>query len=327
MKNYVSIIIPTYNAEKYIGICISSILDQSYPYLEVIIIDDGSTDHTQEIVNSFDDQRIKFFIQNNQGVSAARNKGLQFATGEYVTFIDSDDFVARIHIEKLVESIVNCNCELVICGYTTKQEGLSEQTNSFIMNESEIIESMFSFDGVKGFTWTRLFKRDIIKKYNISFNENISMLEDVIFNLEYLQYINHTYFTGITTYYYRIHEVSAISKRTYGNDFKDKWLNELKAYKIIDDLIRELYPKSFTVFMESYVWELNIIRMLLREAPNKVSYLQTYEKLCKLTKAHKNSIFNSKRYGVMRKIKFFISMYIPVIIDVRVRISSLKHRG
>lgn len=199
MKKYVSIIVPTYNSEKYINACISSILNQSYVYFEVIIIDDGSTDSTKEIINNFNDKRIKLFVQSNQGVSVARNKGIMCATGEYITFIDSDDIIDPTHISGLLESIEKHNCELAICGYTTTRERLLAQTNSSLMNRSEIIESIFSFNGVKGFTWTRLFNRRIIEKNNIKFNENISMLEDVIFNLEYLQYTNHIYFTGITT--------------------------------------------------------------------------------------------------------------------------------
>ncbi len=115
----ISIVVPIYNAEKYLDRCIQSILNQSYKDLEIILIDDGSTDSSNKICNNYQkrDNRIKFISQKNEGVSAARNRGISEATGEFIGFVDSDDYIQPNMYETLYGLINKYNCDISICGY------------------------------------------------------------------------------------------------------------------------------------------------------------------------------------------------------------------
>ena len=116
----VSIIIPVYNNEKYVEKCIRSVMNQTFRDLEILVIDDGSTDKSGEILDHLaaEDKRIRLFHQENSGVAAARNKGLDSATGEYFTFVDGDDYIASDYIEKLHTCAVEKGVKMVICGLT-----------------------------------------------------------------------------------------------------------------------------------------------------------------------------------------------------------------
>ena len=120
----VSVIVPFYNNEKYIKTCVDSIRSQTYQNLEILLIDDGSTDSSGELLKDCakTDSRIRLIYQKNQGVAAARNRGLDEATGKYLTFVDGDDYIAPDYIEKFYRCAVEENLEMVICGLTFVDE-------------------------------------------------------------------------------------------------------------------------------------------------------------------------------------------------------------
>ena len=118
MSNHlISVIIPVYNAEKYLSDCIHSVLEQTYPNFEVICIDDGSTDHSVQILKRFNSSKIKIFTQANQGVSVARNFGLDQARGDLITFVDSDDVIDPHFLEKLVSIYDSSHSSVIGCRY------------------------------------------------------------------------------------------------------------------------------------------------------------------------------------------------------------------
>lgn len=119
-EKLVSAIIPVYNCEKYIEKCLRSVVVQSYRNIEILVVNDGSTDSSQEIIDKISsfDTRVKALYQENRGVAAARNYALSFANGDYYIFIDGDDFIGSDYIKDLVECAVKNQSELVICGYT-----------------------------------------------------------------------------------------------------------------------------------------------------------------------------------------------------------------
>ena len=120
----VSVIVPVYNNEKYVETCIRSICQQTYQNLEILVINDGSTDGSRQILERMaeKDKRIRLTHQENAGVSAARNKGIELADGEYLTFVDGDDYVSADYIEKFYECAKKQNAEIVICGVTYVEE-------------------------------------------------------------------------------------------------------------------------------------------------------------------------------------------------------------
>ena len=142
----ISIIIPIYNVEKYLEKCLDSILNQTYKNLEIILIDDGSTDNSPNICNSYceKDKRIKIIHKNNEGVSSARNKGIELSKGKYIVFIDSDDYVSNEHIEVLYDCIISNNVDLVISNLIDiSEDGIilnNEEKESFLMNKDQCLK-------------------------------------------------------------------------------------------------------------------------------------------------------------------------------------------
>lgn len=165
----VSIIIPVYNNEKYVEKCIQSIMQQTYRALDIIVVDDGSTDRSGEILDllSYKDDRIRIFHQKNIGVAAARNKGIDEATGEYITFVDGDDYIGNDYIEKLVKRAEEKHADMVICGlkYISEQGNLLREIipGKYIKGEKE--EWAFRISAV----CSHLYLRSLWEKYHIRF--------------------------------------------------------------------------------------------------------------------------------------------------------------
>lgn len=195
-KDLISIIIPAYNAECEILRCLKSLLDQTYRNLEILVIDDGSTDTTYSIVKgvSLKDNRVKVFTQKNSGVSAARNLGIKKMHGKYVTFTDADDYVQKDYIEKMADYIDHY--DLVICGYNM----IREETIPVLLNSSceltkeQFFEIMFCSKIISGSSCNKLFHTSIIYHNKICFPEQFIVNEDRVFCMNYYQYCLNTYY-------------------------------------------------------------------------------------------------------------------------------------
>ena len=197
--NLISIIIPVYNAEKYIHRCIKSVVNQSYKELEIIAVNDGSTDDSLSICETLaaQDNRIKVFSQINGGVSKARNTGLRLAKGKYVMFLDSDDYMLPDMCKTMLDVLHNKQADCVICGIQEPEGGLwCPQRN---IDYSTLVDFKKDFiyqlnTELLSPCWNKIFKRQLITNL---FNEDISFGEDLIFDLEYLK--NCTRLSFITT--------------------------------------------------------------------------------------------------------------------------------
>lgn len=241
MNPKVSIIIPAYNAELYINRCIISIVNQTYENIEVIVIDDGSSDSTkyrvEEIISC--DPRVKVFTQVNSGPSIARNKGIQKATGEYIMFIDSDDRIDSLYIEKLVKMMSEDNYDCVCCGYIEESKYGSINLNHFWNGERTLEKDRFVsniFNGVGGVLWAKIFKRSIIVDNSIKMNPKIFMCEDLLFILEYCKYSNKFGIINEYLYYYnRLNENSISSNINI--DYLENYINVIYG---IENLLGDL---------------------------------------------------------------------------------------
>lgn len=238
----ISIIIPIYNAERYLHKCIDSILAQTFTEFELLLINDGSTDKSGEICNEYisRDLRLKVFHKRNGGVSSARNLGLDNALGKWVTFVDSDDFVKSDWLDIYIHSIEK-EAQLLVQGfnYNTKNK-----KNYFVTIEEECyLESVGMalrklYDKkMVGYIWNKLFENRIIQKYNIRFNEIYKIREDEDFVLSYLIEIQNVKFIkGDGGYVYEM------------PDFSSKYKN-LSDFWCISDLIhksKNIYKNSFS---------------------------------------------------------------------------------
>lgn len=272
MNSLVSIVVPTYNCEKYIENCIESIVIQSYKNIEVIIIDDGSIDNTYEIIKKYitKDKRIKYFTQENSGPSVARNKGIEKSNGEYLIFVDSDDIIEKIYVEKLLNRIKSNSFDIACCGYIDKSKYGVVKLNDFwinkdILNKQEFLECVCN--GVGGVLWSKIFRKDIIIENNIRMNPKIFMSEDLIFILEYCKYINKVGVINEYLYHYNRLNDSSISSNID--------INYLENYILLINKISELLTELKFNFDK-----INKIKVLkVQDLINKVLISETYKYL------------------------------------------------
>lgn len=203
----ISIIMPLYNKEKYVRKSIESILSQTFTDWELIIIDDGSTDSSYSVsLEYMNDKRVKVYHIENGGVSRARNKGIVYAQGEYVTFIDSDDYVLEDYLEKLYHpkyemiigglTKVNCKGE-VIATILPSLYGEKRTTEMAIDFYKEQIDT-----GIYGFISSKLIRRCVIEENHLRFDEEINLAEDYDFYLKVYQVIDKVFFIDYPGYHY-----------------------------------------------------------------------------------------------------------------------------
>lgn len=197
--NLISVIIPVYNAEKYINRCIKSVVNQSYSQLEVIIVNDGSTDNSLSICKTIgaQDNRVNVISQINGGVSKARNAGLHLAKGEYVMFLDSDDYMLPDMCKTMLDVLHSKQADCVICGIQEPEGGLWCPQRNIDYSTLADFKRDFIYQlntEILSPCWNKIFKRQLITNL---FNEEISFGEDLIFDLEYLN--NCTRLSFITT--------------------------------------------------------------------------------------------------------------------------------
>lgn len=220
----VSIIVPVYKCENSLKKCVRSILDQTYTNLEIILVDDGSPDKSGQMCDelALTDKRIKVIHKKNGGVSSARNAGLRQAQGEYIQFVDSDDYLDHTMTERFVEKIEETNSDCVICGRTE----ISEETQTKIeVPETDCIDISdvkkicpgFFADYIINSPWNKLYKR---KNIDFEFEENISLGEDLLFNLKYFGRFRNISFISGCPYFYIIQKGSLT--QTYKSDMLDK---------------------------------------------------------------------------------------------------------
>lgn len=213
MKNtIISIIIPVYNNALYLPRCIESILKQTYPFFELILIDDGSNDKSYEICKKYalQDSRIRVFHQSNNGVSSARNKGLCESNGKYVCFIDSDDWIKFNFLEKLlIYEFPIDSLGLVIQGadvYNMNKEfvkSISFQEELLVGEQMKKAFTDFELY-LWGAPWSKLYNLHIIKENNLNFNESLHYGEDLLFMFQYIKHINYIQFSSEHNYVYNI---------------------------------------------------------------------------------------------------------------------------
>lgn len=216
----ISVIIPLYNVENYIYDCLLSFENQSYKNFEVIIVDDGSTDKSLEVVKIYIEKskmNIKIIEQENQGVSVARNTGIINSKGDYICFVDSDDMVSSRYLQELFEKITE-EIDVSICGIKniseieTYQKKIERKIkNNLKIYPSEVALNKFLLRDLKPGVWAMMIKRKIIEKNNIYFTPGARYSEDIEFIYKVLANSNQIVVTDSKIYYYRIRENSAMS--------------------------------------------------------------------------------------------------------------------
>ena len=238
-----SIIVPIYNAERYLQDCIHSIRVQSCADFEVLLVDDGSTDGTMPLLEKFkaEDSRFCIYHQEHRGVSSARNVGLQYVTGKYICFVDADDQIAPTYLTDLYQAMGEADSSM--CGFK-KTDLLSHEDCEIVpQNRIETLEeNLAEFYNVgptdwQRYLWNRMFKREIIQRNDLCFNEDINYKEDGLFVVQYLCASNgQVGCVDKVLYCYNRNSSGAMSKTWHS--FDKKIITNLMAHKLIIDEIR-----------------------------------------------------------------------------------------
>lgn len=262
-QKLVSIIIPVYNVKVYLSKCIDSVLKQTYKNIEVILIDDCSNDGSEEICDYYSklDERIIVIHKKNEGVSRARNLGIDIAKGEYIAFIDSDDYIKDSMIEDIISEIEKNKCDMGICGYSILYEDGKEKISDkkeekLILNSKETLKEIFSTNKINGFLWNKVFSKTLLDK--IRLKENLEICEDLHFVCNILKNELKICYIGKALYYYR--NISSSATKNIKKIFTANGeLKYLKAYKYIEilykddkEILEKIKLRKVKTVLESY---------------------------------------------------------------------------
>ena len=251
MNDLVSVVVPIYNVEKFLDKCINSIVNQTYKNLEIILVDDGSPDNCPEMCDNWaeKDSRIKVVHKVNAGLGMARNTGMENATGKYIFFFDSDDYVDETIVEKCVTRAVNDKSEVVMFGHIDAYDDgrLVERhipTDKLTYNGDDVVNivlpSLFSYSLGFGVSACKMFDLNVLKKHNIVFmSEREVISEDAFFSLELYPKINSVSIVPDGLYYY--YKRSGSLSTSFKEDRQER--NDLFLSKCLEFIEKENLPQ------------------------------------------------------------------------------------
>lgn len=325
----ISIIIPIYNAEKFLHRCIDGVLEQTYTDFELILVDDGSIDESLNICNKFAeyDNRIKVITKKNEGQGIARNVGISNSTSKYITFIDSDDFIGKNYLLYLINEILDNDIDMVIGGYNKVNYSecivYSEKYTKQILGSTEVGRKMLgslpdSDDGIKSTVWNTLYKADIIKNNKIKFlSERKIFSEDTFFNIEYLKNVNLVRLIDSVEYNYFMNENSTTMKYD---------INKLKNINNYDKYLKKEFNDKESRLRINRNYIFNIKKCIQQEKnniknKNFFSLFFSIKKITHLQQVHKNfsnyplkKLNNNKAKIFFYLIKYKLNFLLAIVV-------------
>ncbi|MDP2922781.1 MAG: glycosyltransferase family 2 protein [Candidatus Omnitrophota bacterium] len=235
VTDLVSVIVPVYNSEKYLRLCLDSIINQSYKNIEILLIDDGSTDNSGKICNEYalSDNRIKVIHTKNNGPAAARNIGIEKSKGSFIFFVDADDFIENNAINLLIENYNRYKADIIVGDFKKikNRSDISDSGHNNFFLSSKLLTKQDIINYTRCYlkkvnrfplftqSWGRLFKTSIIKDNNIFFDTNLRTFEDVAFNFGYLKHTNKLFFLKAALYNHLVYDnYSSATMKMYNNN-------------------------------------------------------------------------------------------------------------
>lgn len=296
LEEKISIIVPVYNNEKYLERCIVSLINQTYKNLEIILINDGSTDNSRIICEKYlkKDKRVILVNQKNGGVSAARNKGIEIATGSWIGFVDSDDWIKNDMYEILYRNAIDSAASISICGYirvASENCNFKEKRDLIILNKEEsLLYLILDKEKYATSACNKLYKINLVK--DVVFDKKIKYGEDMLFNFNIM--MNNTekvVFDSDIKYFYFYNKYSATGIYTFNKEM----LTELDIYKI---MLKKVKDKNYK-FLEKhiyYIYQKAIVRILLNltkidTRENRALYYNIRKMYRKYLKPNKFKVF------------------------------------
>ena len=312
MKNKdISIIVPIYNAEKYLKKCIDSLLEQTKKELEIILINDGSTDNSEEIIKEYKDKRIKYFKNKNQGIGKTRNFGIEKAEGKYIMFLDSDDYLDKTACEKMYNKVENEDLDVAICDFYKEydngniEEVITPNFNtSSLKDNPDIITEYLS-------PWAKIYSTEMIKKNNIKFVENLKY-EDAPFVIEALCCANKIGKVDECLNYYLIHTNSETTVRDRRCFDILKIIDKIRKYTNDKEYLKEKIDKLTVRIITNYT----IQQRMQKDKKVAMEFInKAFDYLKKEIPNYKNNKYYENR-GILRrtiqKNKTFTKIYCKI---------------
>lgn len=287
MNKKISVIVAVYNTEKYVEKCLNALLNQTYQNLEIIVVEDGSTDNSKEVLKKYaDNKKIKIiYNKKNSGLSYSRNVGLENATGDYIGYIDSDDYVDLDYYEKLMHAIIDNKADIAICDMKVVDEETNTETVSRCCNSDEFTVYNVVDNGLAASACNKLFKKELISKYKFAegkVNEDIAVVIPTLVNAKKIAYAN--------TYYYYIQRNGSIQN----SSFSDKRFDIFYGVKTTLERIKD--NKDYESLKDAIVFN-QLIVLLLYVIPKEKKWnrrkeiLKKYNELVSEYKIRQNHIF------------------------------------
>lgn len=247
LSELVSIVVPVYNVEKYVERCIRSLLVQSYSNIEIIIVDDGSIDKSNQVCErlSQEDSRIKLYSQPNKGVSSARNLGILHAKGKYITFVDSDDYVAEDFVKEGVSTLAEAELGVVNYQRTNvfhQNFKPSSVSKSISFNQIETLRNILYGKPFAGHPWGKFYLTEIIKNKQILFPEDLKICEDLVFCVNYVINVSRTAYSDKKYYFY--YDNTGSVNYSIKKSFDKKIFDRITAINRVEQILKSYNLKK-----------------------------------------------------------------------------------
>lgn len=313
MRKKISIIVPIYNAESYLDKCIESLMNQSYKNFEILLIDDGSNDKSLSICNQYaaKDSRIKVFHKENEGIAKTRNYGLSLSSGEYITFVDSDDYVHRNYLQSLFEAIEDNYCELAICSFARFTDDKiihNKIEKSRVVDNLYLEQLLFTDPNIGKANWNKLYDAKILKKIKFP---DICLGEDYVVNFEYLKRIKSVSILSDELYYYRITPSSLSNLKEYN---RKKMMDQIISRSSVIELIDN--KKAFVLAKQEYLKATKNAMILLLKSNNGRDYDKNDYAYYKKVLRENFSLLDILRMGGKGIIQIVLCLYFPFMYSI-----------
>ena len=313
MEKMISVIVPIYNSGKYLNKCVDSLLNQSYKSFELLLIDDGSKDNSLSICNKYaaQDSRVKVYHKENEGIAKTRNYGLRIAAGEYITFVDSDDYVDHDFLRLLFEAIEENHCELSICSFARFMDSRimhNTYEKSRVIDKTNLELLIFTDSNIGKANWNKLYNAQLLE--NIQFPD-LCLGEDYVFNFEYFKNVKKVAIIDKELYYYRITPDSLSNLTDYN---RKKMMDQIISRSSVIESIQN--KKALAMAKKEYLKAVkNAMILLLKSKDCGGTSNRDYAYYKCLVKDN-FSVLDILRLGVKGIIQLALCLYFPFIYSI-----------
>lgn len=324
----ISIIVPVYNTENYLVECVESILNQSYENIELILINDGSADSSGKICDDYSkiDCRVKVMHKTNGGQSSARNCGLDLATGSYIGFVDSDDWIKIDMYEKLMTKAIETNSEVVACNISLmtrkgKFRNYSNSDKDYRFDKVSAMKEIFRNEHITFSPCNKLYKKELFN--NLRFDKDI-ILEDKDISYKLIDKCDRVYYINEPLYCYRYNTES-----TLRGEFTLRRLDEYLVQKRMYEYYYKNYP-LFSNLVYMNVFDVGLMLFSIIKAEKKYNLMQ-YSYLIDFKKDVLKKILREKDISYKNKVKIYFYLKIPklliLILEIKYRFKKTFHKN